>query len=170
MLIGTGKGSAAVIESSGSRIEIAADSLLTFEGGDLSLDHGSLSIYTSRGVKVRVGCLMISPVNEADWTRYEVTDVNSTVVVSAVQSDVYIDAGGNEADRKAAASGREVIHQGEQKSRDEKCTHSPVKPALSGIGPILDSPWAIGTGTAAIIALTCFALCQSSQPLSPKDP
>ncbi len=170
VLIETGRGSAAVIELSGSRVDIAPETLLTFEGGDLSLDHGSLSIYTSHGLGVRVGCLMILPMNDAEWTRYEVSDLNSTVVVSAVKSDVYIDSGGNGADRKAkAATGREVIHEGERKSRDEKCgRHQGTSP--DGNRPFLDSPEAIIAGAGAVIFVTCWALCRSSQPLSPQEP
>lgn len=169
VLIQTGKASAAVIEASGSRVDVASETLITYESGDLSLDHGRLSVYTSRGTKVRVGCLMISPVNETEWTRYEVTDVNSNVVVVATKGDVEIEWSGR--DRKAtAASGREVVHQGEQKSRDEKCGSQGSSAPPDGIRPFLDSPEAIIGGAAAIGVLTCWALCRGSEPLSPKDP
>ena len=62
-LVETAKNSGARIEATGSTAEINPDTVVQFEGNELNLEHGSLSVNTSRGMKVRVGCLTVTPVN-----------------------------------------------------------------------------------------------------------
>jgi len=50
-LIETQKGSITRLESTGSRVDIDADTVVQFEGDELVLDHGSLSVNTTRGLK-----------------------------------------------------------------------------------------------------------------------
>ena len=64
---------------------------MQFEGDELVLDHGTLSVNTTRGMRVRIGCLTITPVDDGNWTHYDVADVNGKVTVSALKLDVYID-------------------------------------------------------------------------------
>ena len=86
-LVETQKNAAARIEVSGSTADINVDTMVQFEGDELVLDHGSLSVNTSRGLRVRVGCLTVTPVNDTVWTHYDVIDVDGKVSVSALKSD-----------------------------------------------------------------------------------
>jgi hypothetical protein len=136
------------------------------------LDHGSLSVNTSRVLRVRVGCVTVTPVNE-DWTHYDVTDVDGKVTVSALKNDVYIDSRSAKPQdaKQPTRSDRTIVKEGEQKSREEKCGAAIVQqPHYAGIGAILNSPWAVGAGGLAIVAITCFALCQNDNPVSPAKP
>jgi len=173
-LIETQENSVARIETRGSSANINPGTIVQFDGDELVLDRGGLSVSTSRGLKVRVGCLIVTPANDAGWTQYDVADVNGKVTVSALKDDVNIDSrSGNP--RQASQGGRSnrvTVREGEQKSREEKCGAADIKEsgAVAGKGAILNSPWARGAGMATIVGLTCWALCQSSNPISPSGP
>ena len=94
-LVETQKKAVARIEFSGSTADISPETMVQFEGDELVLDHGSLSVNTSRGLRVRVGCVTVTPVNNAEWTHYDVYDLNGKVTASALKSDVYIDSRSN---------------------------------------------------------------------------
>ena len=128
-----------------------------------------MSVNSSRGVRVRVGCLTVTPVNDALWTRYDVADLNGKVTVSALRSDVYIDEHSKkqrELDVKQSRnSGRSMVRETERKTREEKCGGGYLNPSDSpaGKGAILNSPWAIATGAAVVGTLTCLGLCHGDR-------
>jgi len=173
-LIETEKAVVARIEATGSAADINAETVVQFEGNELVLDHGSLSVNTSRGMSVRVGCLTITPANSAEWTHYDVVDLNGKVNVSALKNDVNIDerSGRLRKARQSGRSNRVTVREGEQKSREEKCGAADIRQAgsLPTTQAILNSPYAIGAGIVTISGLTCWALCRSGNPISPKDP
>lgn len=176
-LIETPQGAVGRIEAPGSTADITANTMVQFEGDELVLDHGGLSVNTSRLLRVRVGCVTVTPVN-ADWTHYDVIDLDGKITVSAQKNDVYIDARSSkpgktvERDGQPAHSERAIVHEGEQKSREEKCGGPAVKePEMPpGVGPIMNSPYAKLLGIVGIAVLTCYALCHSDDPLSPAVP
>jgi hypothetical protein len=114
----------------------------------------------------------------ANWTHYDVTDLDGRVTVSALKNDVYLESrSANPRDaslpaKPSAHSDRMIVREGEQKSREEKCGAAPIKESgrFAGRGAILNSPWAIGTGLAGIGVLTCWALCHDDDPVSPSHP
>jgi hypothetical protein len=170
-LIRTPKAVGARIEAVGSLADINPESQVQFEGDELVLDHGSVSVSTSRVLKVRVGCIRVTPVN-ADWTNYAVTDTDGKITVSALKSDVYIDErSGNPQQAKARRSERQIVHEGEQQSRTEKCGAGDMNSSehLAGIGPALNSLSAKIAGFVAI-GLTCLAICHDDDPTSPSGP
>jgi hypothetical protein len=172
-LIETDKAAVARIELTGSSVDINPETMVQYEATELVLDHGSLSVNTSRGLRVRVGCLTITPVNDAEWTRYDVADVDGKVTVSALKNDVNIDprSSSPEHAKQPAHSNRIIVHEGEQKSREEKCGAADVKsPPTPGGGAIMDSPYVIWPAVAVITGLTCWALCRSNDALSPAKP
>ena len=172
-LIETGKQSLARIEANGSVADINPETLVEFQGHELVLDHGSVSVNTSRGLRVRAGCLIITPVN-ADWTRYDVIDVDGKVTVSAIKNDVYMNSRSTNLERvaKSGHSDRAMVREGQQKSRADKCggAENPSSGPITAAGAMLNSSQARIIGVAAIGALTCWALCRSDDPVSPKAP
>ncbi len=162
------------IEATGSSAEIGPESVLQFEDDELVLEHGSLSVNTSRGLRVRVGCVTITPVNRAEWTYFDVADRDGKITVSALKNDVYIDARSRNPQRakRPAESSRVIVREGERKSREEKCGAGIFRPGATpvAIGAMMDSPWAIGVGIVGIGALTCFAFCRGDNPISPSAP
>jgi hypothetical protein len=167
-LVQTQKGNWAKIDAGGSTVTVHPETIVQFEGDELVLEHGSLQVNTSQGMKVRVNCITVIPLTQ-DWNRYDVTDVDGRVMVAAHQNDVKIHYQGAAARRsKLAASSDVTVHQGEQVTREERCG-VPARPADAADAALatLDTPWAIGIGTAAIGALTCWALCRGDDPVSP---
>jgi hypothetical protein len=172
-VIETQKNAAARIEMTGSTADINPETVLEFQIDELVLDHGSLSVHTSKGLRVRVGCITVTPVHETEWTEYDVSDLDGKVTVRANQDDVYIDAHSkNPQDlKKPDHAERSLVRQGEQKTREEKCAGAYFRREFPGLGSPFDSPWAVGAGIGIIVGITCFALCRTNPgPLSPSCP
>jgi len=173
-LIETQKNGAAWIDGTGSRVDINPETVVQYEGDELVLEHGSLSVDTSRGMRVRVGCVTVSPVNSAERTVYDVIDMDGKITVSALKNEAYIDARSNRPQqaKQSEHSGRTIVRESEQKSREEKCGGAEIKESgrLAGRGAIMDSPWAKGAGLAGIGGLLCLALCRGDDPISPWRP
>lgn len=172
-LVETQKSAAARIEATGSTADINSETLIQFEDNELDLEHGSLSVTTSRGMRVRIGCVIVTPVN-TDWTRYDVSDLDGKVTVAALKNDVYIESRSSNPQqaKPSAYSDRVTVGEGEQKTRREKCGGADIKTprAVAGTGAIMNSPWALGAGIVGVGVLTCWALCRGDDPVSPSKP
>lgn len=171
-VIETQKDAAARIDAAGSSADISPDTIVQFEGDELVLEHGSVSVNTSRSLRVRVGCVTVTPVN-ADWTHYNVTDLDGKVTVSTFDNDVYIiSRSSNRPQARESALTRTIVHKDQPKSREEKC--GAAVPQSSGtvpqLGAILDSPWAKTAGIVAVGVGVCFGICHGDDPLSPHRP
>lgn len=173
-LIETQRNAAARLVVNGSSADLNAETMVEFDTDELVLDHGALSVHTTHGLKVRVGCLTVTPVNPADWTQYDVIDLDGKVTVRANQNDVYIDARSKNPQeiKQPERSGRTIVRQGEQRSRDEKCGGGYLNAPRTApvVDAALNSPWAVATGITAIGVLTCWVLCRSGNPVSPATP
>jgi hypothetical protein len=174
-LIETPQNAVARIEAAGSTVDINPQTLVEFEDGELVLDHGMLSVNTSRGLRVRVGCLTVTPANPQDWTHYEVADTDGKVTVSALKSDANIDSHYREAraNKQPSQSDHVTVREGERKSRSEKCGAGDLSQSarVPGLDAILNSGWARAGGMIAVGVITCFALCRSdTNPVSPWEP
>ena len=170
--IETQKQGVARIEMSGSSVNVDPETILMFDTQELSLDHGRLAVFTGRGLRVRVGCVTITPVNPSSETAYEVLDREGKVTVHATKSDVYIDTKSKSTkERKNPSHSRDLVRESEQKLRDERCAGTAIKGQTTpGIGAALNSPWAIGAGVTAVGALTLWVLCKGDDPISPSAP
>jgi hypothetical protein len=168
----TQKDHTATIDADGSTITVQPDTVVQFEGDELVLDHGGLQVNTSRGMRVRVNCVTVIPVNQ-ELTRYEVIDVDGRVKVSALVNDVNIQRKSGDARRpKPAESENATVRQGEQATREERCGAAAISPAgmVDANGALLNSIWAKGLGIAAVAVITCYALCRDGKPISPAKP
>ena len=172
-LVETPKNAVARIELAGSSADINVDSVVQFDGDELVLDHGSLSVSTTRGVRVRVGCLTVTPVNLSQWTRYDVSDVNGKVTVNAAKGDVYIDSREKKAQeaKNPSRSTRDIVRESEQKSREEKCGAAYLKgESMPGLGALMNSTWAKIVAGSVAGAIACLGLCRDDDPVSPWKP
>jgi len=172
-LLETKVGFSASLTLEGSTVLIQQESVAKFQGDMLVLDHGGVSVGTSKGFKVRVKCITMVPVLN-EWTQYEVSDVNGNVQVAARKSDVNVE--GAIGERKAGAppapsaapsptpsaspqeSHGTTVHETEQKSFSEsEMCGAPPRPIESTSG--LNPKWiAIGGGGAAGLLL-CILVC-----------
>jgi hypothetical protein len=152
------------INAAGSNVMILSDSMVKFEGDALAIEHGSVTVATSKGMATRIGEVTVSPTS-TKWTEFQVTDVNGSVQIMARKGDVSIDDG----------QGTTTLAQGEQTTRDENQESRKRKKrepgaATAASGSVLNSPIAIGVGAAAIGGVLTWVLLQGDEPLSPKTP
>lgn len=170
-LIKTQRDVAARIEATGSSADINSETVVQFQSDELALDHGSVTVNTTRGMRVRVGCITVTPVHDNQRTNYQVLDVNGKVTVSAQKDDVYIEAHARNTESiKEREKNRSIVHEGEQKSREEKCGGGYSRAEVAATGGPLDSPYAIAAGAGAVAAIACLGLCHNDDPISPAKP
>jgi hypothetical protein len=167
-LVQTRSDSAANIHAPGSSITVLGDSLVQFEGTSLRVEHGGVSVSTSKGVATVAGDVRVAPVSNA-WTEFNVTDIDGTVRIAARKGDLTI----------TDDNGTVTLAQGQETTRDEQSDKSDKKkkdkkgaggavPAAGG--GVLNSPIAIGVGAAAVGGITIWVLTRSSNPVSPATP
>lgn len=171
-LVQTRSDSAANIHAPGSSITVLGDSLVQFEGTSLKVEHGGVSVSTSKGVATTAGDVRVAPVSNA-WTEFNVTDTDGTVHIEALKGDLAV----------TDNSGTVTLAQGQETTRDEQSDQSnnndkdkkkdkkrAVGAAPAAGGGVLNSTVAIGVGAAAIAGVTAWVLLQSSNPVSPSTP
>jgi len=175
-VIETKAGSSANLTLEGSTVLLAPESVSKFQGDLLELDHGGVSVTTTKSFKVRVNCILVMPVLN-EWTQYAVTDLNRTVDVSARKLDVNVEherGHGKEATQTPPTQEKASVHEGEQKSYDETqvCGTAP-SPTTPGQG--ISPKWiAIGAGAGGagilLILLTHGGGNKPTPPISPASP
>jgi hypothetical protein len=168
-LLQTRSDSIANINQPGSAITVLADSLVQFEGSSLDIQHGGVTVSTSKSVATTAGDIKVTPASSA-WTEFNVSDVDGTVRISARKGDLTINDGkqtvllaqGQETTRDDSSDND---NNGKKKNRRKQ---SGAVPAAGG--GILNSPWAIGAGGVAVIGVTTWVLIQNDNPASPAKP
>jgi hypothetical protein len=161
-LVQTTAGSVAKINALGSSLIVLSDSLVQFEGNAVKLEHGGVTVSTSREMATRAGDVTVTPTASA-WTLFDVTNVDGKVQIAARKGDLTIDDGARTT----------MLAQGQQTTRDESEPQENKKKkkgaAPAGAGGIVDSKVAIGIGVAAVAGLTTWVLIQGDEPVSPKQ-
>ncbi len=169
-LLQTPTDSVANINQSGSSITVLGDSLVQFEGSSVRIEHGGVTVSTSRGIATTAGDVKVTP-SAFSWTEFNVVDVDGTVKIAARKGDLTIN------------DGKEVVTlaQGQETTRDESSNDSTTSKngkkskkrsgaAPAGGGGLLNSPLAIGLGGAAIAGVTTWVLVKNDNPASPTQP
>jgi hypothetical protein len=167
-LVQTRSDSAANIHAPGSSITVLSDSLVQFEGASLKVEHGGVSVSTSKGVATTAGDVRVAPASNA-WTEFNVTDVDGTVRIAANKGDLTItdDDGTVTLPQGQETTRNEQSDQTDKKKKEKKRAAGAVPAAGGGA---LNSPIAIGVGAAAMGGLTIWVLTRSSNPVSPATP
>jgi len=169
-LLQTRSDSIANINQPGSTVRVHSDSLVQFEGSSVRIDHGGVTVATSKGMTTTAGDIKIAPASSA-WTEFNVVDVDGTVKIAARKGDVTVNDGAKTV----------TLAQGQETTRDETSDNSSDKRnkkrrkqaagATQGAQRgILDSPYAIGIGGGAVIGVTTWVLIQRENPASPAKP
>jgi len=169
-LLQTRSDSAANINAPGSSITVLADSLVQFQGASVDIQHGGVTVATSKEIYATAGDVKVAPASNS-WTEFNVTDVDGTVRIVARKGDLTI------------SDGKDVVTlaQGQDTTRDEssgtndkdnkkknKRRQSGAMPAAGG--GLMNSPVAIGIGAGAIIGVTTWVLVKNDNPASPARP
>lgn len=173
-LLQTRSDSVANINQPGSTITVLSDSMVKFKGSSVDLQHGGVSIATSKGTAMTAGIVKVAPA-QFSWTEFNVVDVDGTVRIAARKGDLTI------------TDGKEVftLAQGQQTTRDESAqeqttdqgtTTTKKRKNQSGAaapgatGGALNSPWAVGAAGAAVVGVTAWVLVHNDNPASPVKP
>lgn len=169
-LLQTRSDSVANINESGSSITILSDSLVQFEGASVDIQHGSVTVSTSKGIAATAGDVKVAPASNT-WTEFNVTDVDGTVRIAARKGDLTISDG---KDVVTLAQGQETTRD-ESSGTNDREGKKKNKRRLAGAAPaagggIMNSPYAIGIGAAAIAGVTTWVLVKSDDPASPTKP
>jgi hypothetical protein len=173
-LLQTRSDSVANINQSGSSITVLSDSLVQFEGVSVDIQHGGVTVSTSKGIAATAGDVKVTPASNA-WTEFNVSDIDGTVRIHASKGDLTI------------SDGKEVatLQQGQDTTRDESTDNTDQngrkkgknkKRATGAVpaagGGILSSPYAVGIGGAAVLGITTWVLIKNGgdNPASPAKP
>ncbi|MHB8218120.1 MAG: FecR family protein [Candidatus Sulfotelmatobacter sp.] len=163
-LVQTNASSAANINAPGSIVLVLNDSLVQYEDHALKLEHGGVTISTSKSLGTRAGDVTVSPASTS-WTEFEVRDVDGQVQIAARKGDLTIS---DEKGTTTLAQGQQTTReetQPEQDNKKKKKRAGAAAPAAGG--GALNSPVAIGIGGAAILGVTTWVLIKSDDPASP---
>ena len=88
-LLQTRSDSVANINQPGSTVRVLSDSLVQFEGNSVKIDHGGVTVSTSKGMATTAGDVKVEPASSA-WTEFNVTDVDGTVRIATRKGDVTV--------------------------------------------------------------------------------
>src|SRR5579864_7432105 len=77
-LIQTSADSVANINATGSSVLVLNESLVQYENGAIKLEHGGVTISTSKLLATRAGGVTVTP-RASVWTEFEVRDVDGKV-------------------------------------------------------------------------------------------
>lgn len=160
-LVQTNKDSVANINATGSSVLVLNDSLIQYDGNSVSLEHGGVTVSTSKSLATRAGGVTVSPASSA-WTEFEVRDVDGTVKIAARKGDLTVS---DEKGSTTLAQGQETTR--EESPRDKNRKKRGGTGSVPGAsGGVLNSPVAIGIGTGAIVGVAAWAVIQSDDPVS----
>lgn len=163
-LLQTPADSVANINEAGSTVTVMSESLVKFEGSSVNIEHGGVTVSTSKGMATTVGDWKVSPASSA-WTEFHVSDVDGTVKIAATKGALLISNGQQTT----------TLDQGQQTTRDESSGDKKKKKDQEGAAPaagggILNSPIAMGIGIGAVAAVTTWVLIKNDNPASPSHP
>ena len=173
-LIQTNTDSVANINATGSSVLVLNGSLIQYEGSTIKLEHGGVTISTSKLLATRAGDVKVSPVATV-WTEFEVRDVDGKVQIAARKGDLTIS---DNAGTTTLAQGQETTRDetqsqddSPQKGKKRKKGAGPAPAAAPGAaGGILNSPVAIGIAGGIVVGGTAWVLSHSDDPVSPAKP
>ena len=168
----TKPGFSATLSLDGTEVLLAPETVGKFDGDAFVLDHGSVSVGTSKGFKVKVNCIKVIPVHE-EWTKYEVTDTNGIVRVAALKNDVNVE---HEAHAKTpadstASSDEGIVHEGQKKNYDEtQLCGAPPRPTTAGSG--VNTKWIVAgaAGAGILILILAHGTGGGKSPISASQP
>lgn len=156
-LIQTKPESLARLDVSGSSIVVLPNSLVKLGENSVLLEHGVVSVGTSRGMVAQASTVTATPVS-TQWTEFEVADADGTIQVVARKGDVSVDCG---KDTASLSEGQEVTPDGSGHCPKRRRGGGAPDAAKSSIlmDPYFQASVLIGTGV-----LVCLLLCYSSKP------
>src|SRR6266566_512458 len=164
----TNADSAANINASGSIVLVLNDSLVEYQDDAVQLEHGGISVSTSKLLATRAGDITVSPAASV-WTEFEVRDVDGRVLIAARKGDLTIsDETGTTTLAQGEQTTREDSADSEKDKKKKKRRKGAAAAPAAAEGGVFNSPIAVGIGGAAILGGASWVKVQSGeQPASP---
>jgi hypothetical protein len=160
-LVQTSPSSVLKIRAAGSSVTVLAESVAKFEGGAVSVEHGSVQVLTSKGMFARAGVVTATPASSV-WTEFELTHANGAVQILALKGDLQVSNG----------SQTTTLPQGQQTTQkdspDQPQTSQPSTPvpAAKKKRTALILEVAGGAAAAGIVAAVALSLNSAGTPRS----
>jgi hypothetical protein len=173
-LLQTRSDSVANINEAGSSITVLSDSLVQFQGVSVDIEHGGVTVSTSKEIAATAGDVKVTPASNA-WTEFNVTDIDGTVRIFARKGDLTISDGknvvtlaqGQDTTKPETTDTADNDNTKGSKKKDRKRMAGAIPAAGGGI---LSSPYAVGIAGGAVIGVTTWVLIKSDNPASPTRP
>jgi hypothetical protein len=167
-LVQTNGDSVANINATGSSVLVMNDSLVQYEGSALKLEHGGVTISTSKLLAAHAGAVKITPA-ASSWTEFDVRDVDGRVQIVARKGDLTIS---DDTGTSTLAEGQETTRDDSQEqSRNRRKKKGIAEAAAPGAaGAIFDSPITIGIAGALAAGGTIWVLTRNDDAVSPAKP
>lgn len=162
-LIQTRADSLVNINATGSRILVLADSVTKYQGDEVLLEHGTLTVVTSTEMGTRAGDVKVRPLSK-DWAEFAVTHVDGTVQIVAKKGDLAIDDGQQTSTLSAGQQTTRDDSQDPEKKKKKKRGGA----AAAATGSVLNSTAAIVGGTAVVGGVALWVYTRGDEPISPK--
>jgi len=159
----TRENGAANINVAGSSAVVDSNSIVRFQADGFSLDRGSISVATGKGLSVYARDFKITPVS-GEWTQFYITRSSGSIGIIARKASVTVTCGSNTS----------TVKEGQQISREDAAscgliTKGNGAPAAVK-GPIITS-YRVGLGALVVGGgLTIWVLAQGDDPVSPTKP
>jgi hypothetical protein len=159
----TRENGAANINAAGSSAVVDSNSIVRFQPDGFSLDRGSISVATGKGMSVYARDFKITPAS-SEWTQFYVTRSSGTIGIIARKGSITVSCGANTS----------TVKEGQQISREDAASCGLVTkgngaPAAVK-GPIVTAD-RVGVGAlAAGGIIATWALSHSDDPVSPTHP
>ena len=155
---------AANLSLPGSSVVVDSNSIVRAQAEGFSLDRGSISVATGRGLSVYARDFKITPADAGQWTQYYVTRSSGTIGILARKNAVTVECGAH----------TETVREGQQLSKEDAAscgllTQGKGAPAAAK-GPILTSARAERIALGAAAALATYGLAHDDEPVSPDKP
>ena len=166
-LVQTNADSAANINASGSIVLVLNDSLVQYQNDAVKLEHGGISVSTSKSLATRAGDITVSPAASV-WTEFEVRDVDGKVHIAARKGDLTIhDESGTTTLAQGEQTTREDSDSEQDKKKKKRRKAAAAAPAAAE-GGVFNSPIAVAIGGAVILGGAVWVLAQGGEnPASP---
>ena len=174
-LVQTNADSVANINTTGSTVLVLNDTLVQYQDNSVNLEHGGVTISTSKLLATRAGAVTVSPAAGV-WTEFEVRDVDGRVQIASLKGNLTISddtgtttlAQGQQTTREESQSQDDSQSQKDNNKKKKGGAAAPAPAAAAG--GILSSPVAVGIGGGAILGATIWVLIQGGSPVSPAIP
>jgi hypothetical protein len=161
-LVQTKPDSMANINASGSNVMVLPDSLVTFEGPAVAVDHGGISVTTAKSLQTHASDVTVTPASNS-WTEFDVSHQDGKVLIMARKGDLNINDG---SETTTLAQGQQTVRY--DSPTKKKRQNGGATPAAGG--GILDSPWVWGSALVGLAGFEAWVITRSSNPTSPSHP